>query len=216
MAAALGADDRNIVLGAAFSEAQLRALPLQDYRVIVLATHGLLPGQLDCLWEPSLVVSRPADAPAGDDGLLSYDEILDLKLNADIVVLSACNTGGPLSQSEGSERDVQVSGRALRPVSDTGETDRARGESLAGLARAFFYAGARSLLVSNWEVSAGATVKLMSDTFTRMSGGDIAGALQSAQIEFARDPARSHPYYWASFVIVGDGSAGAATQTSAR
>jgi CHAT domain-containing protein len=56
----------------------------------------------------------------------------------------------------------------------------------------------------------------MSDTFARMSGGDIAGALQSAQIEFARDPARSHPYYWASFVIVGDGSTGAATQTSAR
>src|SRR6185312_15995781 len=111
MAAAFGADDPNFILGQAFNEAQLRALPLQDYRVIVLATHGLLP------------------------------------------------------QSQGSERAVQVSGRTLQPASDTGETDRARGESLAGLARAFFYAGARSLLVSNWEVPAGATVKLMSDTF---------------------------------------------------
>lgn len=210
MAAALGAGTDDIVLGTAFSEAQLRALPLGDYRVLVLATHGLLPGQLDCLWEPSLVVSRPADAPAGDDGLLSYDEILNLKLNADIVVLSACNTGGPLSQSTDVEGDVRVSGRALQPVSDTGETDRARGESLAGLARAFFYAGARSLLVSNWEVSADATIDLMSDTFARMGdGGDIAGALQAAQVELADGTTRSHPYYWASFVIVGDGTAGA-------
>lgn len=210
MAGALGADAGSVVLGEAFSEAQMRALPLQDYRVLVLATHGLLPGQLDCLWEPSLVVSRPADAPAGDDGLLSYDEILDLKLNADMVVLSACNTGGPLSQSVGLEGDVQVSSRELRAVSDTGEADRDRGESLAGLARAFFYAGARSLLVSNWEVSADATIALMSDTFERAgASGDFAEALRGAQLEFARDPQRSHPYYWASFVIVGDGTAGA-------
>jgi len=127
-------------------------------------------------------------------------------------VLSACNTGGPLSQSQEPDRNVQESGRASQTAGDTGETDRARGESLAGLARAFFYAGARSLLVSNWEVSADATIKLMSASFTRMTSDhlDIASALQTAQMEFLHDPARSHPYYWASFVIVGDGTVGAA------
>lgn len=209
MARAVGADSGSVVLGDAFNEAQLRSLPLQDYRVLVLATHGLLPGQLDCLWEPSLVVSRPADAPAEDDGLLSYDEILDLKLNADLVVLSACNTGGPLSQSQGTEGNVEVNVRREQAADDTGEADRDRGESLAGLARAFFYAGARSLLVSNWEVSADATIALMSETFARMGGGsDVASALQAAQRELMANPRQSHPYYWASFVIVGDGTAG--------
>jgi CHAT domain-containing protein len=88
---------------------------------------------------------------------------------------------------------------------------------LAGLARAFFYAGARSLLVSNWAVHADATIKLMSNTFARMANGglDIASALRAAQLEFVHDPARSHPYYWASFIIVGDGTAGSAPRTSA-
>ncbi|MCI0429467.1 MAG: CHAT domain-containing protein [Rhodospirillales bacterium] len=218
IANALGAEQDSIVLGEAFSEARLRELPLEDYRVLVFATHALLPGELDCLWEPSLVLSRPASAPAEDDGLLSYYEILDLKLDADIVVLSACNTGGPLSQNQGLERGVEISNRQLRLVSDTGEDDRARGESLAGLTRAFFYAGARSLLVSNWEVYADATVALMSDTFNRMTAGglDLSAALQEAQIDFAADPSRSHPYLWGSFIIVGEGAvrAKAAAQVS--
>ena len=181
VAQALGAPSDNLVLGSAFSEEKLRTAGLSDFRIVYFAAHGLLPGQLDCWSEPSLLTSRPLGASAEDDGLLEASEILDLDLDAELVVLSACNTGG---EGEGG------------------------GESLTGLARAFFYAGARSLLVSHWEVPSRETVSLMTGTFTSMAEEDrpsTAEALRRSQLAMMRDRDLSHPYYWAAFTVVGDG-----------
>ena len=121
-ARALGGDDGSILLAAAATESGLRAEPLDQYRVLYFATHGLLPGELHCQAEPGLVLSPPP-TPASStdsDGLLEAGEIAMLRLNADLVVLSACNTAA-------------AGGGALG------------GSALEGLADAFFNAGARAL-----------------------------------------------------------------------
>lgn len=170
------------VLGPAFTRKAVEAAPLDQYRMIYFATHGLLAGDLRCFTEPALVTSA-----AGDDGspLLSAGAILDLNLNADLVVLSACNTGG----SDG----------------------KSGGEALSGLARAFFYAGARRLIVSHWSVPDEATAALMRRLFASdLTGG--ADALRQAQLAMLGgaghdEPAAwAHPWYWGGFTTVGDGS----------
>ncbi len=181
IAGSLGVGSGNLILAEAFSEDRLRTTPLNDYRVLYFATHGLLPGELDCWSEPSLLVSPSPNGGPTDDGLLEASEIINLNLDAELVVLSACNTGG-----EGGEGG---------------------GESLTGLARAFFYAGARSLLVSHWAVDSFATVDLMSDAFSGLAGQDLttAEALRQSQLAMMRDGTYSHPYYWGAFTVVGDG-----------
>ena len=181
IAGSLGVGSGNLILAEAFSEDKLRTTPLNDYRVLYFATHGLLPGELDCWSEPSLLVSPSPNGGPTDDGLLEASEIINLNLDAELVVLSACNTGG-----EGGEGG---------------------GESLTGLARAFFYAGARSLLVSHWAVDSFATVDLMSDAFSGLAGQDLttAEALRQSQLAMMRDGTYSHPYYWGAFTVVGDG-----------
>ena len=97
------------------------------------ATHGLVAGDVKGIGEPALVLTIPATPTADDDGLLTASEVAQLKLNADWVVLSACNT---------------MAG------------DRPGAEALSGLARAFFYAGSRALLVSHWTVESNAAARL--------------------------------------------------------
>lgn len=184
-----GAEDR--ILGAQFSERRIRETRLRDYRILLFATHGFLPRSLDCLPEPGLLVSRPpARAAASDDGVLSASEIIALDLDADLVILSACDTGGQ-------------AGRIA------GVAERTGGESLSGLARAFFTAGARALLVSHWTVESEATVKLMELTFGHRTGigktPELAPALRDAQLRMLGDSRRSHPFFWAPFTLVGDG-----------
>ena len=104
----------------------MKRAPLADYRIVYFATHGLVAGDIKGLAEPSLALSIPAQPSDLDDGLLTASEVAQLKLNADWVVLSACNT---------------IAG------------DKPGAEALSGLARAFFYAGARALLVSHWAVA---------------------------------------------------------------
>lgn len=183
-AARLKAPDSALILGPAFCKPTLKKLKLSDYRILYFATHGLLPYKLECLPEPALVLSRSPEGGGGgktDDGLLTSGEIVDLKLDADLVVLSACDTGGP--------------------GEETG------GEALSGMARAFLYAGARSLLVSHWEIPDEPTVKLFVTCFDRLGSRDatLAEAMQSAQIALMEDPATSHPMAWGGFTIVGDG-----------
>jgi len=189
--ALLGADAGALLLGAAATESNLRARPLDQYRVLYFATHGLLPGELHCQAEPGLVLSPPA-TPArstGDDGLLEASEIAGFKLDADLVVLSACNTA--------------VSGGQFG------------GAALAGLADAFFNAGARAVLASHWEVSSLSTVKLMTGLFAQLEGGSgLAQALRHAQLSLIADAATAHPFNWAAFTIIGDG-AGALPATKA-
>jgi CHAT domain-containing protein len=182
--ARLNADPGAILLGAAASEANLRRQALGEYNVLYFATHGLLPGELRCETEPGLALSPPpgASTTTADDGLLDASEVASLSFNAELVVLSACNTaaGG----------------------------GRFGGEALSGLAEAFFYAGARTLIASHWQVPSLATERLMTGLFDRAGprlAGGIAESLRQAQLAIASDAATAHPYYWAAFTVIGDG-----------
>ncbi|HUK61042.1 MAG TPA: CHAT domain-containing tetratricopeptide repeat protein [Stellaceae bacterium] len=181
----LGAGDNDVLTGTNATEANLRAEPLADFGVLYFATHGILPGELHCQSEPALALSPPASAatsPAAD-GLLDASEIAQLKLNADLVVLSACNTA--------------ASGGTFG------------GEALAGLADAFFTAGARAVIASHWPVPSLATVKLMTGLFATYAADRHAGlaeALRQAQLTMLRDPATAHPFNWAAFTIIGAGA----------
>jgi CHAT domain-containing protein len=193
IARALNADpDKDVFVGAAANEHTVETLNLADRRVIAFATHGLVPGDLNGLTEPALALSAPALGDGGD-GLLTMDEVLALKLNADWVVLSACNT---------------ASG------------DGAGAEAVSGLGRAFFYAGARALLVSNWPVETISARLLTTDLFHRQAENPALGraeALRQAELALidgadATDPATkkitfsyAHPIFWAPFSLVGDG-----------
>jgi CHAT domain-containing protein len=178
--------DETVVSGAAFSDAAVEdRKDLDQYRVLFFATHGLLPTKKDCLPEPALLTSV---GPESSDGLLTASKIAGLSLDADLVVLSACDTGGGL---------------------EAGVQDRTglagSGEALSGLTRAFIYAGARSLIVSHWSVDVHAMVELMTSMFA--SGAETqSGALHAADLKLMNTPTLSHPYYWAAFTVVGDGA----------
>jgi CHAT domain-containing protein len=182
----LGAAPDRAILGAEFTIANLRRQRLDQYRIVHLATHALLPGELSCLAEPSVVASAPGGAPSADPAFLRASEVLDLKMDADLVILSACNTGGPGGEGGG--------------------------EALSGLARAFFYAGARGLMVTHWAVDDAAAALTVADTLRRQQGGAAsAAALRGAQLLMLEEAGRAlpasfaHPYYWAPFVLIGDG-----------
>lgn len=194
VAGVLGAGPESILTGAAATEPAFRAMHPGDYRVLYFATHGLLPGELSCESEPALALSPPP-APAqtkSGDGLLEASEIAALPLNADLVVLSACNTA--------------------QTATGFG------GEALSGLAEAFFYAGARSLIASHWEVPSAPTVRLMTGLFQRLGPGltgGAAAALQQAQLQLIEQPATAHPFFWAAFTVIGDGDRRAAGEKTA-
>ena len=182
-------------VGAAANERAVETMALADRRVIAFATHGLVPGDLNGLTEPALALSAPQLSGGEGDGLLTMGEVLGLKLNADWVVLSACNTAAG---------------------------DGAGAEAVSGLGRAFFYAGARALLVSNWPVETTSARLLTTDLFRRQADDPQLGraeALRRAElalIDGAGDAARNtafsyaHPIFWAPFSLVGDGGAGGA------
>jgi CHAT domain-containing protein len=171
-------------LGPEAVEEQVRRLPLDQYRVLYFATHGLLPGELKCQTEPALVLTPPANTPKdkGYDGLLQASEISTLRLNADLVVLSACNTAGG--------------------------SGKFGGEALSGLAEAFFYAGARGLVVSHWQVPSESTALLMTAMFSEIGPEFSVGparALSQAQQFISKQKGKEHPYFWAAFTMIGDG-----------
>ncbi|MEE8041906.1 MAG: CHAT domain-containing protein, partial [Pseudomonadales bacterium] len=172
-----------------FNQETLLTTPLDQYRIVYFATHALLPYEIQCQPEPSLIASVPPVESDDADGFIALGEVLRFRLDADLVVLSACSTGGPGLESGG--------------------------ESLSGLARAFFFAGARSLLVSHWAVQDQPTAIIMISMFERLRDDQrsgIADALRDAQMGILREsrkPGReylSHPLYWAAFTLVGDGA----------
>lgn len=197
IAAALGAEDGSVMLGALASETALGALDagqrLAGYRVVHFATHGLVAGEIAGLKEPALVLTPPQQARDGDDGLLLASEVALLHLDADWVILSACNTAA---------------------------AGAGGGEALSGLAQAFFHAGARTLLVSHWPVQSMAAVEITTRVLgdlARTPGLSRAEALRRAMvalIDDTRDPMNAHPQTWAPFVVVGD-SAGTAVAAAA-
>jgi CHAT domain-containing protein len=194
IARALKADlDKDVFVGAAANERTVKTMALADRRVIAFATHGLVPGDLNGLTEPALALSAPQVANVEGDGLLTMDEVLGLKLNADWVVLSACNTAAG---------------------------DGVGAEAVSGLGRAFFYAGARALLVSNWPVETTSARALTTDVFRRQADRPEltrADALRQAELALIDsdgliDPATqkvafsyAHPIFWAPFSLIGDG-----------
>jgi CHAT domain-containing protein/tetratricopeptide (TPR) repeat protein len=185
----LNADANEIRLGAHATEAEIKRLSasgaLANYRIVHFATHGALAGQLDPGAEPGLLLTPPEAASEDDDGYLTASEIAALKLDADWVILSACNTAGADAQSA---------------------------EAMSGLARAFFYAQARALLVSHWAVASDSTVKLITRAVSETASGERAGRAEAlrrsmlALIEKGEDY-EAHPTYWAPFVVVGEGGA---------
>ena len=185
----LKAPGDDIVLGARFTDTGVLAQGskpggLDQFRIIYFATHGLLPLPNGCL-KPSLVTSL---GEGKSDALLDMDEIFDLKLDAEMVVLAACDTGRAGAEQPGK---AAVNGG---------------GEALGGLVRAFIYAGARNLVVSNWPADSVATERLMTAMFSG-AGMSQADALRQAQLAMMNSPDRySHPGYWAAFTLVGDGA----------
>jgi CHAT domain-containing protein len=185
LAAAAGPERSTLWLGPEASEKRFVGDSLRRYRTIALATHGFLPNEVRDVPEPALMLVLDPDARDRFDGLLTSREIAALQLDADLVILSACNT----ASGDG----------------------RPRSEAFTGLAQAFFTAGARSLLVSHWPVMSGAAVELSVGTFERASrdgeplSRSLREAMQSVRKAGAASPIESHPSYWGPFVVVGDG-----------
>jgi CHAT domain-containing protein len=193
IATALGADPAKVLyLGKDANEKNVRTLDLSEARILAFATHGLVPGELDGLTQPALALSAPEVSGSEGDGLLTMDKILALKLNADWVVLSACNTGAGAG---------------------------AGAEAASGLGRAFFYAGTRALLVTNWSVHSQSARELVTDLFKRQAQ-DVtiprAEALRQAMMALVDGPGSTndqgktdftyaHPLFWAPYSIIGDG-----------
>ena len=184
VAKALGGSPQDIHLGPAASETVVKKTDLSQFRVVYFATHGLVAGEVSGLGEPALALSTPATATDLDDGLLTASEVAQLKLNADWVVLSACNTAAG---------------------------DKAGAEAFSGLARAFFYAGARTLLASHWSVDSAAAVRLTTKAFDLINLNPSMGraeALRQSMLAFMNDPSdplNAYPALWAPFALVGDG-----------
>lgn len=193
IAEALGANpDRDIFLGRRASEHQVKSMDLSDRRVIAFATHALVAGDLDGLHQPALALSAPSISGDNEDGLLTMGEILKLKLNADWIVLSACNTGA----AEGKGADA-----------------------ISGLGRAFFYAGTRAILVSMWPVETTSARKLTTGLFRYQKEDkklSRARALRKSVLELIDGPglkddvtgkiaaSYAHPLFWAPFILVGE------------
>lgn len=181
-----GRNDRLLVADEA-TEAGLRALPIEQYSVIAFATHGLVGNDFAGLTEPALVMTPPASASASasasagdeDDGLLTASEIAGLRLNAEWVILSACNS---------------ASGNG------------AGSPTYGGLASAFLQAGARALLVSHWPVRDDAAERITVETVRRTAMGETrAVALQRATLALIADrhiPQSANPAIWAPFVLI--------------
>jgi tetratricopeptide (TPR) repeat protein len=184
VATTLGARREDIYLGKAATESAVKAANLGPYRVVYFATHGLIAGDVQGLGEPALALATPATPTEADDGLLTASEVARLKLNADWVVLSACNTAAG---------------------------DKSGAEAFSGLARSFFYAGARAILVSHWPVDSVAAVALTTKAFDALQqqpGLGRAEALRRSMLAYMNDtsdPLNAHPAFWGPFAVVGEG-----------
>ncbi|MEO0441226.1 MAG: CHAT domain-containing protein, partial [Pseudomonadota bacterium] len=187
LSAVLGSGKSNLYLAEKATEPAFRKADL-DSEILVLATHGLIAGELDFLTEPALVMTPPKTVLPDDDGLLTASEITQLRINAQWVVLSACNTAAS-------------NGRDGAP-------------GLSGLAQAFFYAGTRNMLVSHWPVRDDVAANITVRAIELEKTGEVksrAAALRRAIQELRSDTSLdttddhfAHPNAWAPFILVGD------------
>jgi CHAT domain-containing protein len=186
----LNADLGEMRLGGRATEREVKRLSetgqLAQYRIVHFATHGALAGQVTGNAEPGLLLTPPDSPSEGDDGYLTASEIAALKLDADWVILSACNTAAGRAQGA---------------------------EALSGLARAFIYAQARALLVSHWAVNSDAAVELITGAIHRLAADNLTGraeAMRQSMLDLIDkgSPQEAHPAFWAPFVLVGEGGTG--------
>jgi CHAT domain-containing protein len=191
IARALHADPvADVRLGKAASLKNAHSAELARRRIVAFATHGLLPGDFPGVDQPSLALANPG---GGRLGLLTLEQILGLKLDADWVVLSACNTAAG---------------------------DGAGAEAISGLGRGFFYAGSRALLVTHWPVETASARLLVSGVFSRYGSDPSLGRAQALRLSILdlidsagavnpktgkADFSYAHPLFWAPYVVVGDG-----------
>ena len=180
-----------LYLGRQANEQNVKTLNLSRYRIVAFATHGLVPGDINGLTQPALALTAPEVAGVKGDGLLTMEKILGLKLDADWVVLSACNTAAGFG---------------------------AGAEAASGLGSAFFYAGTRALLVTNWSVQSESARTLITDIFQRQStdpGLSRGEALRQAMMALLDGPGAvdelgqtlytyAHPLFWAPYSVIGD------------
>jgi CHAT domain-containing protein len=193
VAAALKADPAKVLhLGRDANEKIVKSADLSRYRIVAFATHGLVPGELDGLTQPALALTAPDVADVDGDGLLTVEEILGLRLNADWVVLSACNTAAGAG---------------------------AGAEAVSGLGRAFFYAGTRALLVTNWSVDSASARDLVTGVFRRQAADpklsraealrrSMMALMESSEVKNEAGQTvytHAHPLFWAPYTIMGDG-----------
>ena len=187
--AALGIGNAPELTGAAFSDTAVSArTDLDQFQVLHFATHGLTEGQWGCRQSPPALVTSMGGE--GSDGILSFGEIAKLRLNANLVVLSACDTASGVSNAEARAAGQEESGATLE-----------------GLVRAFLAANARAVLTTYWPISDEGESEALIENFYRAGRtADIATALKTAQTELMVVPKSSHPIYWGAFFVVGDAS----------
>lgn len=200
-AIALGDADAPIITGARFTDTYVmdesEANRLSGYQVIHFATHGIAAqpfkdGACNTVLPPSLVttLAPPTAADTASDGLLSFVEVAKLRLDANLVVLSACDTASGVSAIQAREQG-QIGSSA----------------TLDGLVRAFITARARAVVATYWEVPATTGTQELIDTFYQEGRtATIGAALRKAQLRVMKAPGTSHPYFWAAFFLVGDGA----------
>lgn len=167
-----------VLTGAAATESRVKS-SAGAFKILHFATHGVLESGNPLY---SYLVLAQGTGEAGEDGLLEAWEVLGLHLEADLVVLAGCETARGAVGS---------------------------GEGLIGLTWAFLAAGSRSVVASQWEVDSAATRTFMLKFHGRLLAGDSrAEALQGAARDLAAMPQYRHPFYWAGFLLVGDGAGG--------
>jgi CHAT domain-containing protein len=187
-AASLLSGKADLMTGAKFTDEAIKARPdLDAFRIVHFATHGLVTApRVGCPVRPALLTSF---GDSQSDGLLSFAEIFDLHLDADLVILSACDTAAGAGLEATREAGLATGG----------------GEALDGLVRAFIAAGGRQVIASHWPApdDYDATERLFNGFYMAKSAS-IGDALRLSQRKLMDDPLTSHPYYWAGFAIVGD------------
>lgn len=188
--AVLGAGTDVVTRGAFTDEAVIARQDLADYRIVHFATHGFVTApRAQCPARPALLTSFGS---VQSDGLLSFREIYDLRMDADLVILSACDTAGRADVAATREVGVTTGG----------------GSALDGLVRAFIGAGTRAVIASHWPAPDDyrATERLVAGMFEAGRDAPVADALAAARQRLMDEPETSHPFYWAGFAVVGDGT----------
>lgn len=191
-------NDPNIKLDMDATKSELLKSNLGNYRFIHFATHGILSGDIPYILEPALVLTQPGNRNP-EDGFLKMSEILELKLNADAVVLSACKT---------------ALGKEIA------------GEGVVGLSRAFMLAGAKSVIVSLWSVESNSTAVLMKSFYSHLKPGrskeealrlakqelknqslisdDLSRGVKIVGRDKKTQTSTAHPFFWAPFILIGE------------